>query len=461
MRQALSAAPEEQHAIGVGAAWFAGIGAAFIVAAVLIILPFAAMALPVIDPFIPMFATTVCLVEGLTSYFLAIQFRATGDIFLGALAGTYCFTIVLAVLQLLIFPGVFAQTGLLGAGPQSAIWVWVIWHIGYPVFATLALLTRLLPQKPRFRHAGLVLMLGAPAIAALLGYFAIAGGGLLPPLIHDVSYMAIRRSPAGPILLVANFIALAACIRITRLRDRLSLWLAIALLASLGDVVLAFAAGARYTLGWYGGRILSVVSASTVLCVLIFEFSRLYGQLVKANHSLTNRALCDGLTGAFNRSYFAEQFPREIGRSIRYKTPLSLLMIDVDHFKSYNDIHGHQAGDECLIGIVGAIKNILRRPTDFLARYGGEEFVVVLPGTGRDGAAQLIAALRRAVRSLNLPPAASGGAVTVSLGVATFDPLSDSFAPEELIRRADLALYQAKRGGRDTAREFEATPVVV
>jgi len=259
--------------------------------------------------------------------------------------------------------------------------------------------------------------------------------------------------------MAANIVALAACIRITRLRDLLSLWLAVALLASLGDAVLVLGAGARYSLGWYGGRILSVVSSSVVLCVLIFEFSRLYGRLVKANRSLASRALHDGLTGAFNRGYFVEQFPREIGRAIRDKTPLSLLMIDVDHFKSYNDIHGHQTGDACLIGITGAIKDILRRPTDFLARYGGEEFAVVLPGTGREGAAQLIAALRGAVRNLNLPQAASGGPVTISLGVATFHPGTDTFAPEELIRRADIALYQAKHSGRDAVREFEPTRV--
>jgi len=451
----LDAAAENQP-IGRGAVWVAGIVAGCIIAAVLAILPFAAVHLPVIVPFIPIFATTVCLVEGLTAYFLAIQFRASGDAFLGALAGSYCFSIVMAVLQLLIFPGVFSKTGLLGAGPQSAIWMWVIWHTGYPVFAVLAVLTRLLPQTPRSRHAGLALMLVAPAVAGLFSYLAIAGGGVLPPLINGLSYQALRDSPAMAVVLAANIAALAACIAITRLRDLLSLWLSVALLASFGDVVLALGAGARYNLGWYGGRVLTVVSASVVLCLLIFEFSRLYSRLMKANHSLASRALYDGLTGAFNRGYFVEQFPREIGRSIRDKTPLSLLMIDVDHFKAYNDLHGHQAGDECLIGIVGAIKNILRRPADFLARYGGEEFVVVLPGTGREGAAQLIAALRPAVRSLKLPPAASGGQVTVSLGVATFDPLRDSFAPEELLRRADLALYQAKRGGRDAVREFES-----
>jgi len=432
-----------------------------LIAAVLAILPFGSVSLPVIVPFIPIFATTVFLVEGLTAYFLAIQFRASGETFLGALAGAYGFVMVTAILQLLIFPGVFSKTGLLGAGPQSAIWVWVIWHTGYPVFAGLALLTRLLPATPRFRHAGLALMLGGPATAALFAYLAIAGGGVLPPLIHGASYQALRHSPAASVVLAANILALGACIRLTRLRDLLSLWLAVALLASLGDAVLVLGAGARYSLGWYGGRILSVVSSSVVLCVLIFEFSRLYGQLVKANRSLVSRALHDGLTGAFNRGYFVEQFPREIGRAIREKTPLSLVMIDVDHFKSYNDIHGHQTGDECLIGITGAIRDILRRPTDFLARYGGEEFAVVLPGTGREGAAQLIAALRRAVRNLKLPPAASGGPVTISLGVATFDPGTDSFAAEELIRRADIALYQAKHSGRDTAREFEPARVQV
>jgi diguanylate cyclase (GGDEF)-like protein len=455
----LNVAQDEHAETGPSSFWAASIVAACIIAAVLVILPFGSTSLPVIPPFVPMANTTVCIVEGLTAYFLAIQFRASGEAFLGALAGAYGFVMVTAVLQLLIFPGVFTKTGLLGAGPQSAIWLWVMWHAGFPALAGLAMATRLLPDSSRLRRAGVALMLGGPAAAVLFGYLSIAGGGVLPPLIHGASYQALRHSPAAALVLASNVVALVACIRLTGLRSLLSLWLAVTLLANLGDAVLVIIASARYSLGWYSARTLSVLSSSVLLCVMISEFARLHERLASANRSLAARALHDGLTGAFNRGYFSELLPREISRAIRGKAPLSLLMIDVDHFKLYNDIHGHQTGDACLIGIVGGIMDVLRRPTDFVVRYGGEEFAVVLPGTGRDGAAQMIAEIRCAVRRLELPAAASGGPVTISLGVATFDPRLDLIAPEELIRRADLALYTAKRSGRDAVCEFEAASV--
>jgi diguanylate cyclase (GGDEF)-like protein len=302
-----------------------------------------------------------------------------------------------------------------------------------------------------------MLMIGGPVMALLLADLAINGGGVLPALIHGTSYTALRESPAGAAVIGANVAALAACIGLTRLRDLLSLWVAVALLASLGDSVLVLAAASRYSLGWYTGRLLSVIYSSVVLCVLIQEFTRLYARLVKANTVLAERALHDGLTGAFNRFYLAEQIPRELRRASRDKKPLSLLMIDVDHFKSFNDAHGHQAGDECLAGIAGAIATILRRPGDFFARYGGEEFAAVLPGTHLRDAMRIADGLREAVKARGFRRDHAGDAtVTISIGIATFDPATGPLTPEALIHRADQALYHAKHEGRDRAKFFEA-----
>jgi diguanylate cyclase (GGDEF)-like protein len=439
----------------------AGAVAVLLFGCVAAVIPFSSQALPVIPPFMPMFATTVCLVEGLTAYFLAVQFRASREPFLGALAGAYGFVMVTAAMQLLIFPNVFAPTGLFGAGPQSAIWVWVIWHTGYPVFIGAALVIR---RAQNFhgpdgwlRNISLMLMIGGPILAIMLAYLAVAGGGALPQLITGTSYKALRESPAGAAVIIANITALAACIGFTRLRDLLTLWVAVALLASLGDCVLALAAASRFSLGWYTGRLLSVISSSVVLCVLILEFSRIYARLVKANVVLAERALHDGLTGAFNRFYLTEQVPREIRRASRDKKPLTLLMIDVDHFKSYNDMHGHQAGDHCLAGIAAAIETILRRPGDFVARYGGEEFAAVLPGTNATDALHIADTLRDAVKARAFRRDHTCDAtVTISIGIATFEPATGTLTPEDLIHRADQALYQAKHKGRDRALVFEA-----
>ena len=102
-----------------------------IIVTTLAILPFAGRQLPVVPPFLPMYATTVCLIEGLTAYFLIIQFRASGAAFLGGLAGAYGYVAIMVPLQLAVFPGMFSPTGLFGAGPQSAIWLWVLWHAGF------------------------------------------------------------------------------------------------------------------------------------------------------------------------------------------------------------------------------------------------------------------------------------------------------------------------------------------
>ncbi len=418
--------------------------------------------LAVVTPFIPIYETTVIMVEGLTAFFLFIQFRAIRQPYLGGLAGAYGFVMVMAICQLLIFPGIFSKTGLLGAGPQSAVWLWVIWHAGFPVMVALALLTRLNAAR-RFKSAAYPLaaaLVGAgPALAVLAAYASIHAQTLLPPLIVQSSYLFLRESLTSKIVVTSIVAAIILTVYITRLRDPLSLWVAIALLASLGDVLLVLAGGARYSLGWYGGRVLSVISSSVVLCALIAEFSRAYANLVTANAALAERAMRDGLTHAFNRFYFEEQYRREWRRAVREGAPMSLLMIDVDHFKAYNDNSGHQVGDECLIAIVDVLQSALRRPGDFIARYGGEEFVVVLPRTGAAGAIWQAEWMRQAVTDLALSRNDdTGGVVSISVGIATIDPALDEVGPEGLLHRADLALYKAKNAGRNRVVVFTSSP---
>jgi diguanylate cyclase (GGDEF)-like protein len=440
--------------------WVAGLVVGLIVLVTTGLLPESQTALPVVQPFVPMYATTEFLLSGFTAYFLAIQFRTSREPFLAALAGAYGFVVVVATVQVLIFPGAFSPNGLLGAGRQSAAWMWLTWHTGYPLFMLAALAVQGLRigrgGSEILNTVGKLLMVGGPLTAAFLAWVVLADSGRLPQLITGDSYRADAGMPAAPVVLAVNIVAILACVRITRLRDLLSLWVGVALLTSFCDVVLMLTAGARFTLGWYAGQVLSVVSSSVVLCVLIFEFDRLYDRLLTSNVGLTQLAFYDALTGAFNRGYFIEQFPRELRRAVREQVPLSLLMVDVDHFKAYNDHRGHQMGDQCLIAIVAAIRKVARRPADFIARYGGEEFAVVLPGTDSAGALLIAEAVRAEIFDLCEPRGeAALGVVTASLGIATFDPAADAFDAEELIRRADQALYQAKRAGRDRSLVYQ------
>ena len=165
---------------------------------------------------------------------------------------------------------------------------------------------------------------------------------------------------------------------------------------------------------------------------------------------LSQLALLDSLTRVYNRRSFDRQLKREWGRHKRIPAPLSLIMCDVDCFKIYNDVYGHQQGDKCLQQVAKAISSALKRPGDILARYGGEEFAVILPQTPQSGAAKVGETIRNAVKALEIPHHNSlvDSVVTVSLGVASTIPDAVD-NPQLLIEAADLALYQAKDRGRD------------
>jgi len=161
-------------------------------------------------------------------------------------------------------------------------------------------------------------------------------------------------------------------------------------------------------------------------------------------------ASLDGLTGIPNRRRFDEVYDVEWKRAMRGESALSVLMIDIDHFKAYNDQYGHGAGDECIKRVATTLAECVRRAGDFLARYGGEEFVGLLSDTSPAGAAGVAEAMRASVSDLGVPHSSSSaaGVVTISVGVATGVPTSDD-APVSLVESADTALYAAKRGGRN------------
>ncbi len=172
-------------------------------------------------------------------------------------------------------------------------------------------------------------------------------------------------------------------------------------------------------------------------------------QLNEANAKLQKLSATDGLTGIANRRMYDELAIREWRRCERMKKPLALVMIDVDHFKLFNDKYGHQTGDECLKKVADQIGKVAPRATDLAARYGGEEFVLVLGETDTDGAKWIANRLRQQVSELNIPHYATDSRhVTISCGVASVVP-DEKLSLEVLLKSADCALYQAKKGGRD------------
>jgi diguanylate cyclase (GGDEF)-like protein len=184
--------------------------------------------------------------------------------------------------------------------------------------------------------------------------------------------------------------------------------------------------------------------------------SRVYNhmRLVEQQKVLEHVSSTDGLTGLANRMQLDTTLNRNWHAAIRAGYSIGLLMIDIDHFKDYNDQFGHIKGDECLKWIASAIANTKSREEDFAARFGGEEFVLLLPFTDLSGAKRVAKQLIKNIRNLNIPAAKNANAefVTVSVGVAAiapkFDPLQ-TINPMELINRADINLFKAKRAGRN------------
>ena len=172
-----------------------------------------------------------------------------------------------------------------------------------------------------------------------------------------------------------------------------------------------------------------------------------------ANTGLEQLANVDGLTQISNRRYFDQILYHEWKRAIRSKTPLSVVLIDIDFFKKYNDHYGHPAGDECLKSVAKALSKSVRRPQDLVARYGGEEFIALLPDTDIAGAKIIGESMRVSVKNLQIPHEQSlvSEYVTISVGIANISPKNE-LEPGLLVEGADKALYEAKKASRDTCK---------
>ncbi len=207
-----------------------------------------------------------------------------------------------------------------------------------------------------------------------------------------------------------------------------------------------------------------LIAAITLILVSSYIYHLLY-ELQDAQFALQDLADTDQLTQVANRRHFDRKFKTEWRRAMRERTPISLLLLDVDHFKKYNDSLGHQAGDECLQKIAASLKSVTRRPADLAARYGGEEFAVLLPVTKLKDARMLAERLRNKIENLRIEhPASELGVVTVSIGVSCCEPgwdftgetpeeEQDVIFPAMLVTAADNAMYVAKRQGRNQVSE--------
>ncbi|WP_170162298.1 diguanylate cyclase [Caldimonas tepidiphila] len=400
-------------------------------------------------PPLPGYMTAFCAAMLVTNLLLALLLYSRGhteeDPATVQLGSAYFFVAAIFLPLAAVFPDAIVNGSLLGT-PASAVWVWSFWHAG---FGLAILRYALRVRQPRGGPTRLGReVLAVLVLVALATALSTVWMELLPPVFVNGRTFFSGPVEALPwVLLLIDVIALLA---VARLKDPTpeQLWLTVGMAAACFDVWLTFLGSDRFSLGWYVAKQGSLFTTMAVLLSFLHALAVLYRRVSTANLLLARLVNQDGLTGLANRRRFDEALENEWRRARRERRPLSLLMLDVDLFKRYNDRYGHLGGDECLKTVAEVIAHCVHRPADVAARYGGEEFAVILPGTPLAGAFELAHRIRERLAAQALPHAdAPLGRVTVSIGVASLVPTGQD--AEQLVRLADAALYRAKAEGRD------------
>ena len=432
------------------------------VALFLLGLPFARIQLPIFWPFIPIYESWLVIIDLITAVLLFAQYAILRSRALLVLASGYFFTATIVVAHALSFPGLFSPTGLLGAGTQTTAWLYTFWKDGFGIFLLAYALLKGdagEPYTPQ-RRVRVGIMIGVGFVLAStvsLTLLATAGESLLPVLMdgHRYALGSYQIAPVGWIIGL-----LAILILWKRQRSVLDLWVLVVGCVQLLEVALSSTLNSgRFNVGWYMGRTYGLAAMSFVLIVLLIENTRMYARLAAGQAELRRLAVVDPLTGVANRRAFDATLAEEWRRALRSRASLALLLIDVDSFKAFNDVHGHVAGDRCLRLIADVLAGGVRRAGDMVARYGGEEFAILLPGTDLARAKALAQQMVQAVRELDIPRVKSGSGpdITISIGVASMLPAREADAadpgPTVLVQAADWALYAAKKAGRNQVAE--------
>lgn len=439
----------------------AAIAGALLVAATAATFTVANSDLPHIPEILIAYDSALIILSLMTAYLLFGQFLVSGALAAALLASGYLLTGVLQIENLLFFPDVFQRQDLFHVDPASPVWVWLICHLVFPAAICLFAVVDRTSHIVRPQRIVAVIAVCAAAALAVMGavfWTVTAGAHVLPSLLVTRKDIDLSTSGLGPAAWVLDVVALLLLVGWLRCRSLVQLWLAVAVLASLLDVSVTLYAPVRYSAGWYLSRVISLFGTGIVLAAMMREMTLLYARVADLNERLEQMADTDGLTGLANRRHFNAMLDREWRRARRESDRMSLLMIDIDWFKGYNDHLGHLAGDECLRRVAGAIAASVHRPTDVAARYGGEEFAVILPNTDPAGALAVARRVLAAVAALALPyPGDARRRVSVSIGVATLQPGLDD-KDTSLIAASDEALYRAKEAGRNRVVAHATAP---
>jgi len=418
-----------------------------IIAALLTILavtfPFARTVTVVIPSFFPMYASAMIVSNLLLAALLFIKGHSEHNGGTIRLGGAYLFVGLIIILHAASFPGGLMPTPVIGTS-QSSAWIWCSWHVGFG----LAIMNYC--RKDSHHTSVTRSVVEVVTAIALVAVVATCFTDRLPTLLQNGKFVYIWPAvlPWASSAVVA-FAALASVVR-RGAKTPEHLWLIVAMTAGCLDVFLTTSGAGRYALGWYVAKCASMFTSVSVLISFICDITFVYSEVAANNQALQILARVDGLTGIANRRHFDELLIDEFQRAYRQELPLGLVLLDIDHFKLYNDRYGHPAGDECLRRVSAGVRTALWRPGDRPARYGGEEIAVLLPGADIEGARVIGERIRRAIELLGIEHAQSEyRIVTVSAGAASVTPRQGNEAAAELVAAADIALYESKKRGRN------------
>ncbi len=440
---------EDAGAISTVQRIFAASLIALLVGAGVSLTPFAAVKLMPIPSYMLAFGSAMLITNLLLAGLLYSRGRSERNGAATRLGTAYFFVAVIFVPLMCAFPDAILPGSLIGS-KFSAVWLWSFWHAGFGLLVLRYV--RAVASTTTSRWTGLVDVGATIALATAASALATTGIAWLPPVFSGAGGLFDGWGIMSPLLILA--IDATAFFLLRRVADPTpdQLWLGVGMVAACFDVWLTMRGGARFTVGWYLSKLGSLFTTGAVLISMFNDLTGLYRRVSASNALLAEQAHRDGLTGIANRRRFDTAFAQEWARAGRGGYPLSLLMIDVDWFKQYNDRYGHLEGDDCLRQVASLLRASLLRPTDLACRYGGEEFAVLLPMTSTEGATVLAARIRDALAQLALPHASSPLArVTVSIGISCARPVAGT-SERDLLEAADRALYLAKHAGRDRAR---------
>jgi diguanylate cyclase (GGDEF)-like protein len=418
-----------------------------------LVVPFAKTPLPQAPAFVPLLEVALVVINLITAVLLFGQFAILRSWALLVLAAGYLFAATMAVPHILVFPAHLVWPG---PGQHVANWLFVFWRLGFEAFLIAYVLLRLTDAPPmrRWRARRVIIASIAAVVIATIVLAVIAGvaAPALPSLLEDdrIGFSSTVRL-VGTVALIAGLVCLVL-MWLRRQQSVLDVWLLVMFgLLFLAGMLSTLLNAGMFDLGFYVGRTLGVIGLSFVLINLLIEYGRLYAKLAAGQHELRRLSGLDPLTGVANRRAFDQAIEAEWNRLGQDRATLSVLLIDVDCFKSFNDAQGHPAGDACLSAVAHALAAASVRRGGMAARYGGDEFAVLLPQTDEAAALELAEQLRTAVRALNIPHPSSPVAarVTISVGVASVSVPGTKTAFAVLIAAADKALYGAKAAGRD------------